>query len=164
MLHFGRVLRLALVGGAAMLWGAAALAQSILEYHGSPARTGIYILPHLTYERAKGLHLDPSFDGHIEGRVYAQPLFWHFPGSTRKLLIVATEENVVYALDAHDGKVAWQKSLGHPVTRAALPCGNISTLGVTGTPVIDGIDETVYLDAMVDGEGEIGRASCRETV
>ena len=156
MLHFGRVLRLALVGGAAMLWGAAALAQSILEYHGSPARTGIYILPHLTYERAKGLHLDPSFDGHIEGRVYAQPLFWHFPGSTRKLLIVATEENVVYALDAHDGKVAWQKSLGHPVTRAALPCGNISTLGVTGTPVIDGIDETVYLDAMVDGEGGAG--------
>lgn len=156
MRHFGRVLRLAIAGSATMLWCASALAQSILGYHGSPARTGIFIVPHLTYERARGLHLDPSFDGHIEGHVYAQPLFWHFPGSSRKLLIVATEENVVYALDAHDGKVAWQKSLGRPVARAALPCGNISTLGITGTPVIDGVEEAVYLDAMVDGEGGTG--------
>jgi len=154
--RMGRILRLALAGGAATLWCSAALAQSILGYHGSPARTGVYIVPHLTYERAKTLHLDASFDGRIEGRVYAQPLFWHFPGSNRKLLIVATEDDTVYALDAHDGTVAWQKTLGHPVQRAALPCGNISPLGITGTPVIDAIEETLYLDAMVDGEGGAG--------
>jgi len=156
MRRLGHSVAVAVAVCVTMLWCAAAPAQSILGYHGSPTRSGVYIVPHLTYDRAKGLHLDTSFDGRIQGRVYAQPLFWHFPGSNRKLLIVATEDDIVYALDAHDGKVAWQKSLGKPVPRSALPCGNISTLGITGTPTIDAVEEAVYLDAMVDGEGGAG--------
>ena len=33
--------------------------------------------------------------------------------------------------------------------RSALPCGNISPLGITGTPVIDPERQAVYLDAML---------------
>ena len=32
---------------------------------------------------------------------------------------------------------------------SALPCGNISPLGVTGAPVIDEARATIYLDAAV---------------
>lgn len=144
---------LAMVAMAALLTSPGVRAQSILNYHGAPNRSGTYTVPHLTWERAAGLHADPDFDGRVAGHIYAQPLFWHFPQINRKLVVLATEDNVVYALDAHTGKVAWQKSLGSPVPRAALPCGNIGPLGITGTPVIDGIDEALYLDAMVDQEG-----------
>jgi hypothetical protein len=50
----------------------------------------------------------------------------------------------------------WRKSLGRPVKRSALPCGNISPLGVTGTPVLDEVKGAIYLDAMVDAEDGSG--------
>jgi hypothetical protein len=37
-----------------------------------------------------------------------------------------------------------------------LPCGNIAPLGITGTPVIDGIKDALYLDAMVEAEDGSG--------
>jgi outer membrane protein assembly factor BamB len=123
--------------------------QSVLTYHGDMNRSGIYVMPGLTWERAHGMHPDPAFDGRIEGHVYAQPLFWQSPKTGRQLLIVATEDDRVYALDAHSGKVVWQRSLGHAVEDSALPCGNISPLGITGTPVIDEVKGALYLDAMV---------------
>ncbi len=46
----------------------------------------------------------------------------------------------------------WQRSLGHAVDDSALPCGNISPLGITGTPVIDDVKGAVYLDAMLNTE------------
>src|SRR5215472_2764496 len=125
-------------------------AQSILTYHSDGMRGGLYVMPRLTYQRAAGMHLDRDFDGKVEGNIYAQPLFWHFRQTNRKLVIVATETDAVYALDARDGKVIWRKSLGTPVQRAALPCGNIGPLGITGTPAIDAIKDAVYVDAMVD--------------
>ena len=64
-------------------------------------------------------------------------------------LIVATEEDEVYALDAKSGAEIWKRTLGEPVPRSALPCGNISPLGVTGAPVIDEARATLYLDAAV---------------
>ena len=105
--------------------------------------------PDLTYERARGLHLDASFHAAFQGEVYAQPLFWRPPGSGAGVLIVATEEDEVYALDAKSGAQIWKRTLGVPVPRSALPCGNISPLGVTGAPVIDEARATLYLDAAV---------------
>ncbi|SEF02280.1 hypothetical protein SAMN05519104_7843 [Rhizobiales bacterium GAS188] len=156
MRHLRRTLRLAAGIGAMLLLCAAGRAQSILTYHHDGARSGLYVMPRLTWQRAGGMHLDPDFDARIEGHIYAQPLFWHDRQTGRKLVIVATEDDVVYGLDAHDGKVAWKTSLGRPVPRSALPCGNIAPLGITGTPVIDGIKDTLYLDAMVEAEDGSG--------
>jgi hypothetical protein len=41
--------------------------------------------------------------------------------------------------------------------RAALPCGNIDPLGITGTPVIDQTSRTIFLDAMTDAGGTTAR-------
>ncbi|HMK67783.1 MAG TPA: hypothetical protein VK433_04490, partial [Stellaceae bacterium] len=129
-----------------------ARAQSVLEYHAGSDRSGRYTMPHLTYENAATLRLDNSFEGKIAGDIYAQPLFFHFRQSPRKILIAATEDDTVFALDARTGKTAWMKNLGKPVQRADLPCGNISPLGITGTPAIDWVTATLYLDAMVASE------------
>jgi hypothetical protein len=63
------------------------------------------------------------------------------------MLLVATENAAVYALDAATGHEIWQRSLGQPVNRSSLRCGNINPLGITGTPVIDEQTGAVYLDA-----------------
>lgn len=66
----------------------------------------------------------------MDGAVYAQPLI---VGSE---VIVATENDTVYALDAATGAVRWYRHLASPVP-SGLPCGNILPSGITGTPVAD---------------------------
>ena len=127
----------------------AAAESLILTYHGAPDRSGMYVMPGLTYERARGLRLDPSFHGVYRGEVYAQPLLWRDPATGAGVLIVATEENEVYALDEKTGAQIWMRALGAPIPRETLRCGDIWPLGVTGTPVIDKARATLYLDAAV---------------
>jgi outer membrane protein assembly factor BamB len=123
--------------------------DNVLTYHGTPNRSGHYEVPGLTWGRAKSVHLDEAFQAHITGNVYAQPLYWRSQGSSSGRLLVATEDNNVYALDAITGAQIWRRSLGRPVPRSALRCGNINPLGVTGTPVIDEATAAVYLDAAI---------------
>ena len=61
-------------------------AQSVLGYHGSPDRSGNFIVPALNWERARSLHLDPSFHPQFAGHLYAQPLYWQPPGSATGML------------------------------------------------------------------------------
>jgi hypothetical protein len=149
-----RALTSALLGVALAIGiAAAALAepQSILTYHGTPDRNGRFVVPALTFERARSLRLDEGFHPKLAGHVYAQPLYWQSPGSGGAMLLVATEDNMVHAIDGSSGQPIWERSVGPPVPRSALPCGNINPLGVTGTPVISESAQAIYLDAAVNG-------------
>jgi hypothetical protein len=126
---------------------APARAQSVRQYHFSADRSGNYVVPGLTVARARSMHLDSAFEGHVDGHVYAQPLLFNAAG--RQLLLVATENDSLDALDARTGRLVWQKSLGQAVSSAMLQCGNIDPLGITGTPAIDDSRQAVYLDEMV---------------
>jgi hypothetical protein len=144
-----------LIGWLGALFSALAIgghsdAQSVLGYHGSADRSGNFIVPALNWERARLLHLDPSFHPQFAGHLYAQPLYWQPPGSASGVLIVATESDEVHAIDAKSGSQLWTRSLGRPVSLSTQPCGNIDPLGITGTPVIDEATQAVYLAAMVD--------------
>ena len=108
-------------------------AQSVLTYHGSSDRHGNFIAPSLNWQRARSLHLDPSFQPRFSGHVYAQPLYWQPPGSSTAMLIVATEDDSVHAIDAKSGQEIWVTSLGRPVELSTQPCGNIDPLVITGT-------------------------------
>lgn len=142
------------LAAAALVSGHAEIAAAdVLNHHNDPARSGRYVAPGLTYARAAGLHVDPQFDADVAGTINAQPLFWQSPGG-RALVVAATEDDVVAALDARTGERVWQLRLGEPVSRSRLPCGNISPLGITGTPVIDSERGALYLDAMVLAGGE----------
>jgi outer membrane protein assembly factor BamB len=150
-------MRIALLAGALAVTLAASSAaradSSILTYRGSLDRAGRYVMPGLTYERARGLRLDPSFNAAFPGQVYAQPLLWREPKTGAGVLIVATEEDEVYALDEKTGAQIWMQKLGEPVPQAGLRCGNIWPRGVTGTPVIDPARAILYLDAAVMRDG-----------
>jgi PQQ-like domain len=143
-------MRIAMLAAALAASVPAAAESLILTYHGALDRAGRYVMPGLTYERARGLRLDSSFNAVFRGQVYAQPLLWRDPKTGAGELIVATEEDEVYAFDENTGAQIWKRTLGEPTAQAAgFRCGNIWPLGVTGTPVIDKARATLYLDAMV---------------
>ena len=128
---------------------------SVLQHHNNASRDGFYVDSALSKAAIANLHINTSFAGAtISGPTYAQPLYLAGAGSDPDLVIVATEQNHVYAFNATSGgKAVWDRSLGTPLPKSRLAtlrngCGNIDPLGVTGTPVIDAATRTIYLDAM----------------
>ena len=149
-----RPLALAFICGSTLLSsGPRASAASVLQYHRDLARDGVYVEGTLTSAAAATLYRDPTFTASTQGATYAQPLYLDGARSGRDLILVATEENRVYALDASSGAAVWSRQLAAPVPLSALPCGNIDPLGITGTPVIDPASRTVFLDAMTTPDG-----------
>lgn len=135
--------------------GYVAPGESVLMHHKNPNRDGVYAEPSLSKTAVQStFDVDSSFKGTLDDpndQLYAQPLFVDGSATGGKdLVIVATEANNVYALDASTGSVVWKKNLGAPMRSSALPCGNIfPALGVTGTPVIDLESRRIFLDAVV---------------
>jgi len=86
-----------------------------------------------------------SWRADLDGAVYGQPLL------VGTLVIAATENDSIYALDASTGKVVWRTHVGTPVPLADLPCGDIDPLGITGTPGYDAANGLVYAVAETSG-------------
>src|SRR5438046_4435977 len=122
---------------------------NVTQEHNNLSRDGLYIDAAFTPGAAAGLTRDLNFNGTISGNVYAQPLYIE-GGPSVPMIVAVTESNNVYALDATTGTVIWQRNVGPPVT-SGLPCGNISPLGITGTPVVDLASRSLFFDAMIDG-------------
>src|ERR1051325_12121843 len=100
-----------------------AASVNVVQHHNHATRDGLYIDPAFTSTAAAGLLRDLGFDGKIQGNVYAQPLYIEDSPDGRPRLIVVTESNHVYALDAVSGGVIWQQKVGSPVPVSRLPCG-----------------------------------------
>jgi PQQ-like domain len=101
-------------------------------YHRQPARTGVAAAgPALGRVRR-------LWTAGVDGAVYAEPLV------AGGRVIVATENDSVYAFDASTGHRAWRAHLGKPMSGGDLPCGNIEVSGITGTPVVDPTAGVVY--------------------
>ncbi|HWZ88580.1 MAG TPA: PQQ-binding-like beta-propeller repeat protein, partial [Polyangiaceae bacterium] len=78
-------------------------------------------------------------------QVLAQPLVY---GGK---VLVATEANNLYLLDATTGAITNQRALGGAFDANSIGCGDISpTVGVTGAPVIDNATGTAYLYSKSD--------------
>ena len=123
---------------------------NVTQEHNNLSRDGLYVDSAFTPSAAANVTRDLNFDGTISGNVYAQPLYVEGGPDGRAKVIVVTESNNVYALDAITGTVIWNRNVGAPVT-SGLPCGNISPLGITGTPVVDLASRSLFFDAMIDG-------------
>jgi outer membrane protein assembly factor BamB len=106
-------------------------------YHGDGARSGFTATP----AHVAGLTVLRAI--RLDGAVYAQPVL--APGPGGPAVIAVTENDTVYAL--RGGRTLWTRSLGSPVPRSVLPCGNIDPLGITGTPVVDSAAGLVYVAA-----------------
>jgi outer membrane protein assembly factor BamB len=127
----------------------AAAQVNVTQEHNHLSRDGLYIDSAFTAASAANLTRDLNFNGTISGNVYAQPLYVE-GGPNGPMVIAVTESNNVYAIDANDGSIIWQRNLGPAVT-SGLPCGNISPLGISGTPAVDLASRSLFVDAMIDG-------------
>ena len=114
------------------------------------------LIPHLRQGAAANLARDLNFDGTISGLVYAQPLYIDNGPGGRPTIIAVTESNNVYALDAVDGSVIWQRNVGDPVFQDDLTCrGPIDQYGITGTPIVDLASRALFFNAMITPDGGI---------
>jgi outer membrane protein assembly factor BamB len=101
-------------------------------YHRNSARTGAGPLGPPLGRATK------QWSSAVDGPVYAEPLV------VRGRVIVATENDSVYAFAAATGRQLWQAHLATPVSGGDLPCGNIDLSGITGTPVVDPTRRVVF--------------------
>ena len=65
------------------------------------------------------------------------------------MIIAVTESNNVYALDAIDGSVIWERNVGDPVPADGLICTKFDPMGIIGTPIVDLASRALFLDAMI---------------
>lgn len=110
--------------------------------------------------------LTTAWNVHLDGAVYAEPLV------VAGHVIVVTEGDSIYSLDAQTGQVRWHTNVGQPVPQSTLPCGNIDPLGITSTPVYDPATHLVFAVAEISGPSHIlvglnvdtGKVQMRRTV
>ena len=94
--------------------------------------------PKLSPSVVSGGTFNRVFSTAVNGQVYAQPIV---VGST---LIVATENDWVYGLNAATGAVQWSRSLGKPYK--ITWCGDLTPhIGATSTPVYDPANGMLYV-------------------
>src|SRR6186997_3714472 len=83
---------------------------NVTQEHNNISRDGLYVDSAFTRTAAANLRRDLNFNGTILGSVYAQPLYVENGPGGAAMIIVATETNRVYALNAGTGNVIWQRS------------------------------------------------------
>ena len=126
---------------------------NVTTFHNNLGRTGVYVDAALTHAAVASIHVDTSFaNTAIMGPVYAQPLYLGGAGTSQPdMVIVATAQNRVYALNASTGAEVWANmQYGAPVTtQLDINSGNRPLLpfGVIGTPTIDAATRTLYFNA-----------------
>jgi hypothetical protein len=123
---------------------------NVTQKNNNLSRDGLYVDSAFTPVNAVGLTRDLNFNGTIVGNVHAQPLYIEGGPKGRAMIIAVTASNNVYALDAADGSIIWQRNVGTPAP-GGNPCGNIFPLGITGTPVVDLASRSLFFDAMING-------------
>jgi len=90
----------------------------------------------------------------LEGQIYAQPLL------VSGEVLVATENNRVYALEPSNGAQKWATTLtGSPWKAGDISCADLApTIGVTATPVVDPSTNTAYMTHKAYVSGTSGAA------
>jgi len=135
------VLAVGVIGG-----GVAGASSEWVTYHANNSRTGV---------DSSEPSLDPArlaWSNPLDGAaVFGQPVV------ADGRVFVATEDDDVYALDAHDGRVLWAANIGQPLQNVdeVTGCGDIDPLGITSTPVIDLSRSTVYVVGEVTDRGAL---------
>ena len=126
---------------------------NVVQFHNHASRDGLYIDPAFTQSAAANLTRDLNFDGTVSGAICAQPLYIEGGPGGRALVIAVTESNNVYALDATNGSIIWQRNVGPPVAADDLICSLFDSMGIIGTPIVDLASRALFLDAMITPDG-----------
>ncbi|HEY0753387.1 MAG TPA: PQQ-binding-like beta-propeller repeat protein [Ktedonobacteraceae bacterium] len=112
-------------------------------YHQNTSRTG-YVA-----NTPDPTRLSKTWNKQLDGAVYAEPLV------IGGRVIVATENNSLYAFASKTGQLLWKTNVGTPVPQSDLPCGDVDPLGITGTPVYDPVTGLVFAVAEISGPAHL---------
>jgi len=149
---------------AALALGLQAKAQKVITSQYDNARTGANLNEtSLTPRNVNVQHLGKILTFHVDGDVYAQPLFLggvEIPGKGRHdVLFIATEHDTVYAFDAYGNpssplwQVSFLKEGSTTVPADDAQCPFIAPeIGITSTPVIDPGSGTLYVLVRTKGK------------
>ncbi|MFL6445589.1 MAG: Ig-like domain-containing protein [Candidatus Sulfotelmatobacter sp.] len=127
--------------------------QSITTYHYDNNRTGWNSNePNLTPTNVGSSYFGLLRTVPLDDQVDSQPLYMpamnitsgQFQG-THDVVYVATENNTVYAIDAESGVVLLNANFGTPVHQPLGCDNNAPNVGITSTPVIDPVSNTLYV-------------------
>jgi hypothetical protein len=131
------------------------LAQNKPTYAGDDFRTGWYpTQAGLSPAAVSSSVFGKIFDTPISGQVYAQPLVYE------NIVLVATEANWIYGLDALDGSVQWSRNLGPAWNTTDLGCSDLTpTIGISSTPVVDSTSGTAFFLKKTYLDGTSGPAA-----
>ncbi|HET6887726.1 MAG TPA: PQQ-binding-like beta-propeller repeat protein, partial [Candidatus Udaeobacter sp.] len=139
------------------LWGAVVSANAqvnVTQYHNHSSRDGLYIDSAFTQSAAANLTRDLNFNGTIAGDVIlTQPLYLDNGPGGRPTIIIATNSNNVYALDAVNGTIIWQRNVGAPVPANDIFCTEVGSAGIISTPVVDLASRALFLGALTTPDG-----------
>jgi outer membrane protein assembly factor BamB len=137
-------------------------AASVTLFHNHVNRDGSFVDPTITKAKAGTFHLDTTFAGALAiggkpgGNVYASPLYVESGVAGKGTFYVVTENANVFALDESTGTVVWSKNVATPAQNSGAGCGNVSPIGITGTPAIDlGTRLMVFDSVSADGQGNV---------
>ena len=120
--------------------GAAVPKTPWLAYGRTPDSQNGAAMP-ITIASAKAMRA--VWQSRVGGMITAQPLYApnvRVGGATRQLVVVASADNAVTALDLGTGRVVWRRSLGP--TRPQV-CGGAG--GVQSTPAIDARTQRIFV-------------------
>ena len=133
-------------------------AQNVLTYHNNNGRTGANTAETtLTLTNVNSTTFGLLFTLTVDGLVDAEPLYLSavpINGVNHNLLIVATENDSVYAFDADKGSALWHASTlkSGEVPSDDRGCSQVTPeIGITSTPVIRrpaGSNGVIYVVAM----------------
>jgi hypothetical protein len=129
-------------------------ACGVLTHAGDPTRLAWYRgEPNLTPQLVGGGTFGQMFSAAVDGQVYAQPVV------VNGTVIVATERNWIYGIDATTGARQWGRNVGVPWNPNDVACSDLTpSIGITGTPVVDGASGTAYFFAKTYASGTSGPA------
>ncbi|MDB5293242.1 MAG: pyrrolo-quinoline quinone [Phycisphaerales bacterium] len=146
------------------------MSTSVLTYHNDLGSTGLNSTETtLTPANVSNTNFYQKFYTHLDGQVYAQPLYVPnlavtFGGTTsvHNVAFVVTENDSLYWIDSGTGAILHQDALGGGTgvtpgqnpdlwipsekSGSTYPIGGANgTVGITGTPTIDAATNTLYL-------------------
>ncbi|HTS37115.1 MAG TPA: PQQ-binding-like beta-propeller repeat protein [Candidatus Solibacter sp.] len=132
---------------------------NVLTWHNDAQHTGQNLQETiLTPSNVNAAKFGKLFSYPVDGMVYAQPLYVQgvtINGTAHNVVYVATENDTVYAFDADSATLnpnpLWKTSYSNPPNVVAMPCTEndpycnvYPTIGITGTPVINLANQSIY--------------------
>ena len=133
---------------------ASACGPGVFTHTGNTSRTALYSdQAGLTPQLVSGGTFGQMFESPVDGQVYAQPVI------ANDTVLVATEKNNIYGINALTGARSWSRNVGVPWNPNDVGCADLLPwYGITATPVVDPATGTAYFLNKTYASGTSGPA------